>query len=372
MRRSQIFLIPLVLLILFLIGCETNEEPLRPEIGLDEVLPPQLPIIGNTLWRFDVNRDGKDEWLALYHIDMIAASQSGQPTIGALYRPAVDQDVHMPPSFVPALLWLPSQGYLCLHNCQPELWNVITSDAAPELVILDTVCDETACPNTVGAAIFRWEDGLEKGSHENCSPGWNPFRAACVPGGFVPVGHFRADSVEISPEVPDRVIITHRHNDRSDLATREIYSPRAGRYYDQEVRHVYEPQAQLHPPDEAEVIFASGPPKEPTRAKLPEKLVMSFYRNYNNVQEIASYFTVEGWQRIGQNCADGRCGCVSTRDDVSRVMVKRITYEGEFKKQVEVMVDVICVTDGGLDLKQTVVWELERQPDETWRLSNAR
>jgi hypothetical protein len=349
--------------VLLLGGCGGPSDQQSPSIDLNEVFPPHLSIVNDTAWRFDVNRDGLREWLVLYQ-DLNVNNVEGSPIIGAVYRPEADQDERMAPSIVPALLWLPSQGYICFHNCQPGMWDAITEADGQELVFLDSRNGAT-----VGAAFFRWSNGLTKKSNESCMPPWNPFRAACVPDGFVPLGHFRADSVSVDPQVPDRVTVIRRHYDRSDLAAQEIYVPRSGRYYREEARSVYDARAELGSPELAEVIFASGPPEDPTKVKLPEKLVLSFYQNYANVAEVQRYFTQQGWLQIGQECANGICGCNFGRNDVRRVMVKQIAYESDFTKTTQVIAQVICIRNNGeRDNLEDRVWTLVKQPDETWRL----
>jgi hypothetical protein len=184
----------------------------------------------------------------------------------------------------------------------------------------------------------------------------------------VPLGSFRGDLVSVGL---DQVTVIYRHNDRSDLASREIYRPINGRYYRQVVRDVDDFPGGLLSPSEAEIIFATGAPENPLEVKVPEKLVLSFYNNYNNATEVQKYFTPEAWIRFGQECANGACGCNFRREDVSRVMVKQLGYEADLKPFVTVIAQVVCVDSGGnSDLRNTVAWTLERQTDSTWRLHN--
>jgi hypothetical protein len=363
MRQTRIHLYLLFLFALVATACGGSSDQQEPVIDLNEMFPSNFSIVNNTVWRFDVNLDGLKEWLVLYQ-DLSVTNFEGSPTIAAVYRPVSDQDARTAPSIVPALLWLPSQGYICFGTCEPGLWDAITETPGPELVFLDKRGGAT-----VGAAFFHWQNDLVKKSNESCMPPWDPFRAACVPDGFVPLGHFRADSVMVDPQIADRVVLTYKHNDRSDLAAQEIYVPKGGRYYRQEARTVYDARADVRSPDEAEVIFASGPPEDPTQAKLPEKLVLSFYRNYTNAAEIQRYFTSQAWLRTGQDCANGICGCNFARNDVRRVMVKQIAYESDFTKTTQVVAQVICIHNNGQrDSLEDRVWTLTRQADETWRL----
>jgi len=371
MQRAQVYTILLLLLTLLLSACGRSSDQAQLNINLSEVFPPELPLIGEKAWRFDVNYDGKDEWLVMYHVDMMVNDVNGSPTVAAVYRPVNDQDSRMAPSIVPALLWVPGQGYVCLGGCQPGMMDAISSSGGNELVFTDIGCVDGACEDIVGAALFRWQDGLDLTIRETmpdrCMASGS-FLATLACGGFVPLGSFRGDSVAVGL---DQVTVIYRHNDRSDLASREIYRPVKGRYYKQAVRDVDDYPSELLSPSEAEIIFASGPPENPLEVKVPEKLVLSFYNNYNNATEVQKYFTPEAWIRIGQECVNGLCGCNFRREDVSRVMVKQLAYESDLKPFVSVIAQVVCEdTRGNSDYRNTVTWTAERQTDSSWRLHN--
>jgi hypothetical protein len=307
--------------------------------------------------------------LVLYHVDLILSNTGGSPVIAALYRPVSNQDARLPPSILPALLWAPGQGYICLGDCQPSMWDAISGSSGPELVFIDKNCVGSTCEQTMGAALFRWQEGLDLNLNNplptQCM-GSGDFRATAACGGLVPLGHFRGDSVVVEL---DKVTVTNNYSDRSELASREIYHPTAGRYYRQYMRDVYDYPATLLSPTEAEIIYAAGPPEVPAQVKVPEKLVLSFYNNYNNVEEVRTYFTPEAWARIGLDCQNGVCGCTTSRERVSRVMVKQLAYESDFKPTVFVVAQVVCVNlGGGRDPMRTVTWKLQGQTDGTWRL----
>lgn len=370
MQKAQVHTIILLLVFLLLSGCGSGGNA-EFNVNLGEVFPPELPLIGDKAWRFDVDHDGRNEWLVMYHVDMMVNDVSGSPTVAAVYRPVNDQDSRMAPSIIPALLWVPGQGYVCLGNCQPGMMDAISSSGGEELVFADIKCVGGECKDTVGAALFRWQSDLDLTIRETmpdrCMAS-GEFLATLACGGFVPLGSFRGDLVSVGL---DQVTVIYRHNDRSDLASREIYRPVNGRYYKQAVRDVDDFPGELLSPSEAEIIFATGAPENPLEVKVPEKLVLSFYNNYNNATEVQKYFTPEAWIRFGQECANGACGCNFRREDVSRVMVKQLGYEADLKPFVTVIAQVVCVDSGGnSDLRNTVAWTLERQTDSTWRLHN--
>jgi hypothetical protein len=295
--------------------------------------------------------NGTKEWLVFYHVDPIEKNLEGSPTVAAVYRPMENPDSRLPPFLVPELLWLPSQGYLCFHECDAEMRDVISGDPrTEELIILDKRDKET-----VGVAIFHWQEDLK-------------VEGKTVEGGFVPLGHFRGDKIEIKP---DEVKVIRRLYDRSDLATQEVYKPAAGRYYSYQVRHVDDPSGQLVPPEEAEIVFWAGLPKEPSEVKLPEKLVLAFYQNFTKLAEIEKYVELETWERMNRTCGENACGCASRHNDVSRVMVKQMAYEAEKRSTVNVVVQVVCVNKKNQkETPTTLTWSLNRQSNGTWRLAS--
>jgi hypothetical protein len=98
-------------------------------------------------------------------------------------------------------------------------------------------------------------------------------------------------------------------------------------------------------------------------------LVLAFYQNFRDLNEIETYFRPEDWSRIGGRCPENRCGCASRHEDVSRVMVKQIAYEADLTETSQVVVQVVCVNrNGKADPIHTVTWSVHREPDSTWRL----
>lgn len=351
MHRAQIrYLIGLVFLSLSLGACGPLGQQDRSEVNLTDIFPQDLPAVGQAK-RLDVDGDGTREWLVFYHIDLVKDNLEGSPIAAAVYRPVNNSDSRLPPRIVPTLLWLPSQGYLCLHSCKAEMQDVISGEPqGKELLIRDKRGDDT-----VGLAIFRWQDGLATTNDPE-------------PGTFISLGHFRADAIEIEK---DKVLLTHGLGYRSDLATREVYVPQAGHYYRKPVSADDGLEIQLRPPQEAEIVFALGPLKDPASVKLPEKLVMAFYQNFKDLDEITKYVTSFARGKVANGCPPGVCGCTSRWKDVSQVQVKQIAYETVDKPTVSVVVQVRCVRKGGrADPLGTVTWTAQRQNNGTWRLTD--
>jgi hypothetical protein len=354
MRVNRASIIVLTLCAVFLSGCGLFQPQDRPEVDLTEIFPADLPTVGE-VQRLNVDGEGSKEWLVFYRIDLVASDQESSPVIGAVYWPVSDQDARVPPHLVPELLWQPSLGYLCLYTCEADMEDVIGGGPrGEELVIRDKLGEDT-----VGVAMFRWkrEPQTALGPEDELAIGR-----------FEPLGHFRGDSIEVKK---DQVIVVHKHHDRSDLASQEVYAPQDGHYYTQAVQDVDGPPGQLGSAQEAEIIFASGSPAEPAAVKLPEKLVLAFYQNFHDLNEVKEYFDQEAWTRMGGHCPENRCGCASKHEDVSRVMVKQIVYEADLKKTNRVVVQVVCVNRNGKpDPISTVTWSVRREPDSTLLLSD--
>lgn len=352
MRETRASIILLALCAVFLSGCDLFRPQDRPEVDLTEIFPTDLQAVGQAE-RLNVDGEGMKEWLVFYRVDLLASDQESSPVIGAVYWPVSDNDARVPPYLVPALLWQPSLGYLCLYTCEADMEDVISGGPrGEELVIRDKLGEDT-----VGVAMFRWkaEPKTAVGPEEELAIGR-----------FEPLGHFRGDSIAVKK---DQVIVIHKHHDRSDLASQEVYVPKDGHYYTQAVRDVDGPSGQLGSPQEAEIIFASGPPAKPAEVKLPEKLVLAFYQNFRDLNEIEKYFDQEAWSRMGGRCPEKKCGCASRHEDVSRVMVKQIAYEADLTETSQVVVQVVCVNrNGKADPISTVTWSVHRKPDSTWRL----
>jgi hypothetical protein len=352
MQPTRASIILLALCAAFFTGCGLFQEQDNPEVDLTEIFPSELPTVGQAQ-RLNVDGEGIKEWLVFFHVDVVAGDEDGSPVIAAVYWPVSDDDKRVPPHLVPALLWQPSLGYLCLHTCEADMEDVISAGPKGEELVIRDKLDE----NTVGVSIFRWK-GDQTTAMES--------EEELAIGRFEPLGHFRGDSVEVER---DKVIVIHRHYDRSDLAAKETYQPENGRYYTQAVRDVDDPSDELYAPQEAEIIFAPGPPAEPADVELPEKLVLAFYQNFRDLNEIARYFDQEAWTRMGRRCPANRCGCASRHEDVSRVMVKQIAYEADLTKITQVAVQVVCINGNGEpDPISTVTWSVRREPDSTWVL----
>ena len=350
-RKKVYFLIGLTLFALSLSACDVVDERDKPEVDLSDIFPKDLPSTGQAK-RVNVDGKGESEWLVFYHIDLFEDDLEGSPTAAAMYRPVDNPDKRLPPYLVPTLLWLPKQGYVCLYTCEAELQDVMSgeSNQGKELIVWDKRGNDR-----VGLAIFGWQK--DRPTEDNLGIG-----------GFVPLGHFRADEIEVKQ---DEVTLVRALDYRSDIAMREVYVPQGGRYYLEPMGGA-DGLARLLSPQEAEIVFAPGSLQDPANVKLPEKLVLAFYKNFENRAEIANYVDGPFKGEIADGCPPGVCGCVSQWKDVVRVQVKQIAYERASEPTASIVVQVRCLRKGDRadDPLETVTWRAQEQGNGTWRLTD--
>jgi len=354
MRRAHILVAVWVLFVAFSTGCDIVREPKNIVVDLNDVFPDDLDI--DHIANINMDGDKMNEWLVFYHLDLVQEGES--PTAAILYRPLRFADKRIPPCLVPDLLWLPEQGYICLYKCKHELKDVITQDSPGEELVIYDKRDK----DIVGAAIFRWNKDLEENKII--------IEGAREHGGFVPLGHFRADAVKVEP---DQVILTYRHNDRSNLATQVTYMPEHGQYYRGVVKTVYDTLDDLVDFRRAELVLFPAPPKDPVQVKQPEKLVMAFYHHFRDDPEtLQAFFTESGWTNMQDGGMAEACGCESELKDVKRILVQRIAYGDQDSQETQVLIHIRCENkDEKLEKEAYFAWTVEQQPDSTWRLSTA-
>ncbi len=352
MRRAHILVVVWVLFLTFPIGCDIVREPKNIAVDLNDVFPDDLAV--DRIERIDVDGDKMNEWLVFYHLDLVQEGES--PTAAIIYRLVRFEDKRIPPCLVPDLLWLPKQGYICLYKCEHKLQDVIQAWPGKELIIYDR-----RDKDTVGAAIFRWDGHLVEGKVN--IGGQNE------QGGFAPLGHFRADAVELKL---DQAILTHRHNDRSNLATQVTYRPTAGTYYKHPVETVYDTLDDLVDFHRAELVLLPTPPKDPAQVKQPEKLVMAFYHHFKDPNTLRAFFTDQSWTNIQNGGIAEACGCESELKDVKHILVQRIAYGDQDSQEAQVLIHIRCENkDEKMEQDAYFAWTVEQQPDSTWRLSTA-
>lgn len=339
-------------------GCGSLRGDTDSQVDLGDILPENLPAVGEPQ-RLDADNDGKEEeWLIFYRY-----KPDEQPIVAAVYRPVNLGDQLDPPTLQPWRITIEPDKYLCQHDCRVRLEDVLSKGAGgqpnpdKELIFEDKVGGKV-----VRAAIFRWKGDTTGQTDEEKVARSN----------FVPLGHFDADEVEVKK---DQVITYVERQDRSRLIERAQYVPNdSGNYYASGFTLVL--------PQESEITLSVWP--DPALETLyPEKVALAFYKDFGNKEAARVYVSDGAWQDVDAGCPPEVCGCHFKQDNIERVMVKSIAYEGETSRmengqevnRCHIITQVICKTKGGAFEQPalTVIWTAEKsEPGEMWKLTSVR
>ena len=302
-----------------------------------QVLPPvKLPENWEHVraYRLDVNRDDDQEWIVLYRFDLPAETeQGGSPIAGVVYQ----LDDSNSPVLTPYELHPPGGDYLCECECIAVMENVLSGLPGSELVVRDRCNDEVS-----RLTIFYWEPNEER---------------------YLSKGHFSGSRIKVEL---NNVTVDQRLPQRAQLALRLVYHPD-----DNETYYGLFDQGILVMPEKYELTCYQAEPKDVMRSPYPEKVVLAFYNHYTDGRQASEYFTEKGWEQLEQ-CATGRCGCISARSEIAHVRVTDLQPgEDTSSDRATFDLNVICERrDGELEGETFVRWHLVRQ-DDRWKLANA-
>jgi hypothetical protein len=302
----------------------------NPCLDITEILPDGWD--HHSTYRIDTNGDGKREWVFLYYFDLLERKTSGSPIGAVIYQPAGES----PADIIAHELRPPDGDYLCECGCRFNMENVLSGLEGDELVVRDR-CDEEATRLT----IFHWDSERKE---------------------YISPGHFLGDHVEISQ---DQVRIEERLPDRAQLVRVRTYYPDHYRtYYRQD-----EPCSLLECRKE-ELDFCYGEPEDVLCSLYPEKVVLAFYKHYNEDEKAPEYFAESVRAYLGQ-CDAGGCGCIAPRQEIAHVRVTYLKPEDATAtdpNQAFVGVRVVCEhRDGAEEGERPIRWRLVRE-DDRWRL----
>jgi hypothetical protein len=275
----------------------------------------------------DTNGDNEQEAVILYRFDLPSETgQQGSPIRAVVYQ--IDEEEL--PNILAHELLTPDNDYLCECACALTMEDVLSGLDGPELVVRDQCNGERS-----RLTIFHWDSVQIK---------------------YVSGGHFHGHEIEVAP---NEVRVEERLLDRAQLARRTIHHSSDGITYDW---------------SRDELIFCHEEPQDVTSSPYPEKVVLSLYNHYTDTAKIQTYFTVAGWERLGQ-CDTGRCGCSSMRFEVAHVWVTDLRSEPENtisgSDRAIVTATVNCERQGGLpDGERPIRWSLIREAGR-WKLDNA-
>jgi hypothetical protein len=215
--------------------------------------------------------------------------------------------------------------------------DVLSGLAGTELVVRDRCNGETT-----RLSIFHWDANEGK---------------------YVPKGHFSGNQIQVET---NKVTVSQRLPHRAQLALKQVYQSNDNKTY-------YQPGdlGILVMSGEYELTFYKAEPKDPMRSPYPEKIVLAFYNHYTEGRRVSGYFTREGWREL-EECAPGRCGCASARDEISYVRVTELHCDEDISAdRITVDSHVICERQDGTSEDEAFVrWDLVQQ-DGRWRLNDA-
>jgi hypothetical protein len=299
-------------------------------LNISEILPKGWEHIDT--YREDTNGDSKREWIILYQFDLPERKTSGSPIGAAIYQ----LDGKSPPNITAYDLRPPDHDYLCECTCDLDINNVLSGLDGNELVIRDNCGEQTS-----RLTIFRWD--LDKKTYT--SP-----------------GHFTSDHIGIGRDV---VTTTERLPGRAQLVMVKTYYPDDNTTY-------YRRDDQCSPLEceKKELDFYHGEPEDVCCSPYPEKVVLAFYKHYNDDEKAPIYLSERAQEHFGQ-CDAGECGCTAPRHEIDRVRVLELDPDLDDTQDPDratVGAWIVCEPRSGVsEARKYVKWRLIRE-DDRWQL----
>jgi len=300
---------------LLLLGCYPRQET-RKELDFRFALPDAWEV--DQVTRLDTDGDGENEWVILYAFDDPGNKETA-PIRGAIYD-IVRRSPRLPiiyPYHLQAPGWtLLGEG---IGKVTVRMENIVTV-APPDISgTADEIIVESIGPdgNINRVSIYRWTDTIPADLRKRTDPN-EVLLVQGRPSGegewYQCIGMF-AGTLRVSLDRTDRVTVVDGHNDRSQLATFRVYSPKARQ------NGYLDANYELARPDSVCIDFAHGLPPQLAESPYPEKIVMGYHNALNSDWSATTGYLTENAQK-SQNKDLWTIFGPGTRD----VCVKRISY----------------------------------------------
>ena len=136
------------------------------------------------------------------------------------------------------------------------------------------------------------------------------------------IGFFRGDFIKL-PDANNRVIVTHRIYDRSQLAKKEAYDYDAARdtYLDAS-------EKALRPYSEVWIDFAFAEPTDVEASEYPEKVVLAYYKRFPDKDYLPLMSTLarERAKLAAQTQNVSAYGLPVMPANIDRILVQNVSY----------------------------------------------
>jgi hypothetical protein len=322
-------------------GCARTLQRPRTDLDLTITLPPSWVI--DTADRIDADGDQEDEIAICYTFDN-PENKAFAPIRCAIYDIARREPKL--PIIYPYHLQAPGWTYLGegTGKVSVRLQNVIsptmsTSDPDPGEVVV-TSMGTSGFVNRV--SIFRWNDNIPSELRKRT----DPHEVLVVPNQprssgewYECVGMFES-TFRVDIET-NKVTVTERMNDRSQLARITVYEPDKwlGGYLNQ--------AQQLVQPVSSCIGFAHGIPADVAVSPYPEKIVMAFEQTFNRDPGLSSSLLTADAQKSRTTGCIGQYFALSAKD----VCVKLVSYGPPDETESEIRAFGEADTQGVTDLQ---------------------